>query len=84
MTTSAGPGPYHIIKRREATQIRRYLSFRAPERQSAGLPAKLSFMLTWDIKDEMQDMNWAGLVATMVATLHTRPNRPHMIVIAWW
>ena len=71
MTTSAGPGPYHIIKRREATQIRRYLSFRAPERQSADLPAKLSFMLvTWDTKDEMQDMNWAGLVATMVTTLH--------------
>ena len=47
------------------------MGVRAPERQSADLPAKLSFMLvTWDTKDEMQDMNWAGLVATMVATLH--------------
>ena len=71
MTTSAGHGTYHTTNRRAATQLRRSLSLRAPERQSADLPAKLSFMLvTWDTKDEMQDMNWAGLVATMVATLH--------------
>ena len=45
------------------------MGVRAPKRQSAGLPAKLSLMLTWDTKDKVQDMNWAGLVATMVAAL---------------
>ena len=84
MTTSAGPEPYRIKTRRETTQLRRYLSFRAPERQSVGLPAKLSFMLTWDSKDEMQDMNWAGLEATMVAALRNWPEQPHVIVIASW
>ena len=64
--------------------MRRYVSFEVPERQSADLPAKLFFMLTWDTKDEVLNMNWAGLVAITVAGLPTWPKRPCMVVRTTW